>query len=240
VRIRLRHGNPGARTTSDGKKTFRFFDDFPGHYAGQRKKDVPPGWRNTLDLGGRNHWVVKGGVLRFRGSGHLTTARKVWPNPARECFTLRFRARWPDPPFVNPGENGESVGGVSRADTDGNSWMCLFVIYQNLHGQKTVASFGRLAGGVRSDPSTSYSLVPLRKAYKGKFFTYEIERKPKETVARVIDREKAVRSDHVIADDLYLMIHGCNFDRKNSPYIGVDWLLLRKQAYPNPSYGGWK
>jgi hypothetical protein len=240
VRINLEFGNPEATSASNGKKTFAFFDDFLGNYSGRKQENLPSGWKNTQDIGGANHWIVKDGILGFRGSGHLTTAEKVWPSPAKECFTLRFRAKWPDPLFVNPSENGESIGGVSRPDTDGNSWMCIFVIYQNYNKQRPVASFGRLAGRDNADPLTNYVLVPFENTYKGDFFTYEIERKPKETLARIVGKEKEVRSTNVILDDLYLMIHGCQFDLKNSPYIAVDWMLLRKQMYPNPAYGEWK
>ena len=40
--------------------------------------------------------------------------------------------------------------------------------------------------------------------------------------------------------ELHLMIHGCNCGFPNSAYLSVDWMLLRRQAYPNPSYGKWK
>ena len=49
-----------------------------------------------------------------------------------------------------------------------------------------------------------------------------------------------IRSKRGIPGELYLMIHGCHCDFPNSAYLSVDWMLLRKQAYPNPTYGEWK
>jgi hypothetical protein len=253
ARIEVCYGNPGARTASDGKKTFLFFDDFLGDYRGAGHKDRPAGWESTYGDGNNCDWVVKGGVIRFRGSGHLTTARKVWPSPADGSYTLRCRAKWPKPAFFNPQENGLSFGGVSFPGTDGNAWMNLFVLYQKgtLWNGRILASFGSVPAprdeSARKDLTAylvahcqKFELKPFTKADHGSFLTFEIERRPDETINRIIDTGEEVRSRLVIPGELHLMIHGCTCGFPNSAYLSVDWMLLRKQAYPNPSYGAWK
>jgi hypothetical protein len=117
VRIQLQYGPPEAKSTSNGKKTFRFFDDFLRDYTGQGQQNLPSGWHNTLDIGGRNHWVVKDSILRFRGSGHLTTANKVRPDPAKESF----RGSGPSgriPPLQTPAKMASrSAGSAGRIRT---------------------------------------------------------------------------------------------------------------------------
>jgi hypothetical protein len=240
--LNVHFGHPDLKTTSNGKKVFRFFDDFPGNYSGLNNENVPSGWVNTLKSQNEyQRWIVSGGIIQFKGSGHLTTKNKVWPNPAKETYTLRFRAMWPDPAFRNAVENALSIGGTSLETTDGNCYMDIVGMYQPLHGQKTVASFGICAG---TDPiknfDTNKDLKPFSKSFKGSYLTYEIERKPQETLTRIIEAREELRSDNVIKDDMYLMIHGCHFDQPDSPSISLNFMLLRKQAYPNPSYGEWK
>jgi hypothetical protein len=246
TKVRLHYGNAGAATASDGKKTFPFFDDFLGDYQGKWHAKVPPGWTSTYQDGKNCEWIVKDSVIRLRGSGHLTTVDKVWPNPAVAPCTLRARAAWPDPAFKNPGENGESFGGVSWPATDGNAWMVLFALYQS--HRKISASFGSMPSDPEGEKkgasyiaahNQKYELVEFKKADRGAFHTFEIERRPDETIGRVLDTGEEVRSKRVIPGALHLMIHGCQFDFPNSPYLSVDWMLLRKQAYPNPSYGSW-
>jgi hypothetical protein len=249
VRVDVCFGNPRAKTTSNGKKTFLFFDDFLGEYQGAGHKNLPPGWQSTYQDGKNCNWIVKDSVIQFRGSGHLTTAKKVWPNPARATYTLRCRAKWPRPAFANPGENGESFGGISWPATDGNAWMHVFVLYQKQQGGKIAASFGSVPSnpdGERKGASyilannRKYELKPFARAAHGSFLTFEIERKPAETINRIIETTEIVRSKLVIAGDLHLMIHGCDCNHANSPYLSVDWMLLRKQVYPNPGYGVWQ
>jgi hypothetical protein len=253
ARIEVCYGNPAARTTSDGEKTFLCFDDFPGDYRGAGHKSCPSGWESTYKDGNNCDWIVKDGVIQFRGSGHLTTARKVWPDPARESYTLRCRAKWPKPAFCHPEENGLSFGGISFSGTDGNAWMNLFALYQKgtLWNGKILASFGSMGSPtdveVRKDLAAylgahcqEFELKPCTKADHGPFLTFEIERRPDETINRIIDTAEEVRSKLVIPGELHLMMHGCDCTFPNSAYLSVDWMLLRKQAYPNPSYGKWK
>jgi hypothetical protein len=253
VRIEVCSGHAGARTAADGKKTFLFFDDFLGDYQGAGHKNCPPGWESTYKDGNNCNWIVKDGVILFRGSGHLTTARKVWPSPANECYTLRCRAKWPKPAFVNPQENGLSFGGVSFSATDGNAWMNLFALYQKgtLWNGKILASFGSMPAPTGAEASKDlvaylganclkFELKPFTRADHGSFLTFEIERQPDETINRIIDTGEEVRSILVIPGELHLMMHGCDCGFPNSAYLSVDWMLLRKQAYPNPSYGQWK
>ena len=245
VRVQLHYGNPAVTTTSNGKETFPFFDDFLGDYAGKPNQNVPCGWENGDDTKKANRWIVKDGVIMFRGRGHLNTPTRIWPKPSEACCTLRFRAKWPEPPFANPGENGESIGGISWKETDGNAWMDIIGLWQNKHEDQFrlahAASFGRLPGSDH-DLGHRYEFVLARfkDAYVGEFYTYEIERRPDRTLARIIETGDELSSQDVIDDELYLMIHGCKFGFPNSPYLSVDWMLLRRQAYPNPSYGDWK
>jgi hypothetical protein len=252
ARVKVWYGRPDARTASDGKKTFLFFDDFLGDYEGAGHKNLPAGWESTYKDGNNCDWIVKDGLIRFRGSGHLTTAKKVWPRPATESYTLRCRAKWPKPAFVNPQENGLCFGGVSFAVTDGNAWMNLFALYQKgtLWNGRIIASFGSMPSPTEKEVENltaylgahclEFELKPFTKAEHGSFLTFEIERRPDETINRVIDTGEEVRSKLVIPGDLHLMMHGCDRSFPNSAYLSVDWMLLRKQAYPNPSYSKWK
>jgi hypothetical protein len=251
--IEVCYGRADARTASDGKKTFLFFDDFLGDYQGAGHRGCPKGWESTYKDGNNCSWIVKHGVLQFRGSGHLTTARKVWPGPARESYTLRCRAKWPKPAFFNPQENGQSFGGISFSGTDGNAWMNLFALYQKgtLWNGKILASFGSMTAPtdrqIREDLTAylgahclEFEMKPFTRTDHGSFLTFEIERRPDETINRIIDTGEEVRSKRVIPSELHLLIHGCDCNFPNSAYLSVDWMLLRKQAYPNPSYGKWK
>lgn len=235
-RLFVEAGQPDATTTSDGKQTFLFFDGFDGECTGQTKETTPPGWNLSL---GNGKWTVKDGVLAFRGSGHLTTPARLWRHPTIDRVALRFRARWPDPPFSHPRETAESIGGVIREDTDANREMFLIGLYQELENQRTVASFGgrEVGSKVKYD---SYVLAPFRDSYRGKFHTFEIERRSEETVARILDTGEELRSNRIIADSLFVMIHGCGFDQLQSPAIEVDWILLRHQPHSEPLYGRWE
>jgi len=245
VRVQLHYGNQAVNTASNGEKTFRFFDDFLGDYAGKRDQNVPRCWENEDDTKKANRWIVKDGIIMFRGRGHLNTPTKIWPRPSKACYTLRFRAKWPKPPFANPGENGQSIGGVSWKATDGNAWMDIIGLWQPKHESKFrlahAASFGRLPGNDHDfDRRYEFVFARYKDAYTGEFYTYEIERRPDRTLARILETGDELSSQSVIDDELYLMIHGCKFGFANSPYLSVDWMLLRKQAYPKPSYGDWK
>jgi len=254
--ISLHYGNSDMETTSNGKDTFKFFDDFLGNYNGKCNDNVPDGWENVYDDYNVNNWIVKDSTIMFRGRGHLNTISKVWSNPSDECYTLRFRAKWPEPVFVNPGENGESIGGISWKETDGNSWMDIIVIYNDeykigrknmniRYGDKLVVSFGRLSD---SDHDLSHApmntgncvILPFKTSGKGAFYTYEFERRSDKTIARIIELGEEATSENVIHDQLYLMIHACHFGFNNSPYISVDWMLLRKTSDPEPLTDEWK
>jgi hypothetical protein len=242
TRIDILYGNALATSASNGSATFHFFDDFLGDYAGHDGYQVPPGWQHSMQ-DRRNDWSVKDGVVQFRGSSHLNTIAKVWPDPRFEPYTLRARAWWPSPPFANAGENGESFGGVTWSPTDGNTFMDIFVLYQPSdadHGFGRVSASMGVATGLNpfAELGGLYEVLPFsdRVAKDGRY-TYEMERRPTETVARVIERGEEVRSPYVNPGAMHLMIHGCSFDYETSPYLTVDFMLLRKQAYPNPAYG---
>jgi hypothetical protein len=274
VNIRLEYGNPNVETASDGKSTFHFFDDFltdcmgkaPAYKKRGKNADYPPGWWMTGM--GNGTWIVTNSIIRFRGGSgsHLTTEDKVWMSPSRECYTLRFRAAWPDPVWVNKGENGLSVGAISWDATDRSAFVVGFGLFSERPGRsfggKTSVCFGNLADIPKlrqvypdlfnQTNKLSHSQVKAAikgieradikayaKAYKGDFFTFEIERKPRESIGRVIEPDEMQRSDYVIDDPMSLMIHGCHYDYPDSPYVSIDWMLLHKQAYPNPVYGGW-
>jgi hypothetical protein len=130
--------------------------------------------------------------------------------------------------------------------------MNLFALYQNgtLWNGRILASFGSMPAPTDEEKKNltdylgahclKFEMKPFLKAEHGSFLTFEIERKPDETINRILDTAEEVRSKMVIADELHLMIHGCNCSFPNSAYLAVDWMLLRKQAYPPPSYGQWK
>jgi hypothetical protein len=253
ARLEVCYGRADAETASDGRKTFRFFDDFPGDYQGAGHTNRPGGWESTYKDGNNCNWIVKDGVIQFRGSGHLTTAKKVWPSPTEESCTLRCRAKWPKPAFVNPQENGLCFGGVSFAGTDGNAWMNLFALYQKgtLWNGRILASFGSMPAPTDKEVQENltaylgahcleFELQPFTRAGPGSFLIFEIERRPDETINRIVDTGEEVRSKRVIPGDLHLMMHGCDCGFPNSAYLSLDWMLLRKQAYPNPSYGKWR
>src|SRR5262249_4295758 len=156
------------------------FDDFLGNYQGAGHKNRPAGWDSTYEDGNNCNWIVKDGVIHFRGSGHLTTAKKVWPNPASESYTLRCRAKWPKPAFFNPKENGQSFGGISYSRTDGNAWMNLFVLYQSQAKGKITASFGAMPnvpkdvkniGSYIAANNMKFELRPFTKVDHGQFLT---------------------------------------------------------------------
>lgn len=246
VAVSLAYGNPEAATTSDGKKTFRFFEDFPGDYTMADKK-LPDGWELRASYGRVKNWIVKDNVIRYKDNGHVTTIEPVWPDPREETYVLRSSAMWPDPPFHNPKENGASVGGISMKNSHGNAHMDIVSLYQKKG--KTSGSFGiwpRNLDRTRKEMSmtsaefySKYELKLFKEAHIGKFITFEIERKPDETIARLIATGEEVRSTNVIPDRIHPMIHACELDYPESAYISVDWMLLRRQAYPAPSYGEW-
>jgi hypothetical protein len=253
VRLEVWYGRADARTTSAGQKTFRFFDDFLGDYQGAGHKNCPSGWESTYKDGNNCNWIVKDGVIQFRGSGHLTTAKKVWLSPTQGSYTLRCRAKWPKPDFFNPQENGQCFGGISYPSTDGNAWMNLFALYQKgtLWNGRFLASFGSMPAPTPKEVSENlvaylgdhcleFELQPFTKADHGSFLIFEIERRPDMTINRIIDTGEEIRSKRVIPGELHLMIHGCECSFPNSAYLSVDWMLLRKQAYPQPSFGKWK
>ena len=243
----LHHGNPLASSASDGKKTFHFFDDFCGDYEGfhncgsKKTERAPPDWELSFSDADCN-WRIKDGLLHFRGSGHLTTRTKVWPAPADQTYTLRARVKWPDPAFANEGENGESFGAVSWNQTDGNAWMNIFALYQTQLGSKLAASFGSMPHSKPEEQGPAYiqsnamkfEMKAFEKAEKGKFYTFEIERNTGDTADRILEINEEIRSKNVIPGETHLMIHGCHFGYPTSPYLTLDWMLLRKHVFPPP------
>jgi len=242
VSIQLLHGNPEAATTSDGRKTFKFFEDFLEECS-KAQGTLPQGWELAASHGRVKDWIAKDGVIGYHDNGHLNTVERVWPDPREEPQTLRFRAMWPDPPFINRKENGASIGGVSWNTTHSSAYMDCISLYQTK--KKTSASFGCYDRNARrgSQDAAAFhgnsELKLFKKAYTGEFLTFEIERKTNGTVSRVVEAGDEVKSERIVPDSLHVMIHSCHLDYADSPYVYVDWILLRKQAYPDPSYGEW-
>lgn len=225
------YGNPSATDNSNGENTFSYFMDFPGTYS---NPTLPAGWQNGDDPYVANKWSVSNGVISFRGRGHINTIDRVWLNPATQTQTLRLKTMFPDPPFNNSEENSLSVGGLSKVDTDGNAWMVIVAKYKDKYNEHQVGSIGSNA---RGDTGVyNYDVLAFSQHWDGIWQVYEMERRTTSTTITNVYNDEEVSSNRIINDDLFLQIHGCKFGHANSPYVKVDWMLLRKTIYPEPQW----
>ena len=224
--IYVYYGNPSATTTSNGDKTFQFFDDFNDNSLDANKwetqtnsyvlvSETSQQLRIYVSSSGAGVWYE--GYVRSKpafGTKYAIMCRQYWYRESGP--NVNFRSGW--------GDSTDAVGGSN-------------FVYQNSYGLWTnpeTHSFYSQKSGVGT---YSVDTGSIKNAWRTIEYRRDDDRA--EELWDGVSKGSTIDTNNIPTNNLRVGMWARRGANWGNAYIYMDWVAVRRYVDPEPSHGSW-